>query len=159
MSDDEDRVDRELIMVHDITEESTASVVNGFTGDDPLLDMFWYACGRESDAWLLQIMGLLPEWWQPVHRVLARNLDRSHDLEDRPHEDALSRWDDMTVGERRRLRYGWRVIPTMDGGRIYRVADRRAPLIADAHIQVILDEMQVKELGPAETYPRLVQVQ
>lgn len=148
---------RELVLVHDELEsDPTTTVLTGFTGDDALLDMFWYAYGRESDAWLLHIMGLLPDWWQPVHAVMASHMERVEDLVEDPHRDALTRWDDMTLGERRRLRYGWRVVPTIDGGgRIYRVSDRRESILADASIQAILDEMPVPALGPSEVYPRL----
>lgn len=150
----DENVDRELILVHDIVEDAPATSVNGFTNDDALLDMFWHVCGRESDAWLLQIMGILPEWWRPVHLVRAMNLGTSADLEDQPHQDALSRWDNMTVGERRRMRYGWRVVPTLGGGRIYRTHDPRMPMFVEPEVQAILDEMPVKVLGPSLPYPR-----
>lgn len=144
--------ERELVIVYE--DREPVIVASGFTSDAHVHDMFAYLSGRESDAWLLHIMGLLPPWWQQVSQVQANNLDLGT-LEDTPHEDALARWDDMTTGERRRLRYGWRVVPTGDGGRIYRVLDRYAPIIIpDPDVQLILDEMEVKALGPSLSYPR-----
>lgn len=97
-------------------------IVEGATTDVGILALAENVHGRESDAWLLSLMGQLPDWWRLVDTVLATNLTESIDQEMKPGDDARQRWEGVSVRERVALQRGWRVVQGREGGHlIYRV--------------------------------------
>lgn len=101
-------------------------VVDGFTNDRGALIVKGNMLGHQVNAWLLSIMGQLPNWWRLVHEIQARNLADTDDEFDRPRYEATQLWKSSSPKERMSLQRGWRVIQgPAGGGQIYRVPNDR----------------------------------
>jgi hypothetical protein len=145
---------RELLLTY-LGEEEPVLYLDGITTDHGILEIFLGICGRESDAWLLRNLGLLPEWWRLVTKIQVCNLATHPDDEDRPEKDAQLRLADLTELERDNLRYGWRVHRTEEGGRILRSVDRRRPIQADPVLMMGLERVQRPVLGEHAVWPNV----
>lgn len=143
---------RELLYTYHRTVEPVY-IATGVTTDSGLMDMYGHVLGMESDAWLLEKLGLLPDWWQLVDIIEARNLTNFPDMNERPEADADQRLNDPDLSpyDRAVLKRGWRVMQTSGGGRIFRLPDR-TPIIRDIKVIAVLDSLPIKDLGPTEPY-------
>lgn len=131
-------------------------LLDGVTTDHGMLAIFTTIYSRESDAWLLHKLGLLPAWWQLVTSISVRNLAHLPDEEVEPEPDAQLRLADLTEPERDALRYGWRVQRTSDGGgRIMRRVDRRRPIEVDPILMMGLAKVPRPVKGPLSVWPNV----
>lgn len=106
---------RELWVVYEDTGEKEL-VVDGVPTDRHILDMYYSIFGRESDAWVMHTVDLLPDWWRLVSKVQVRNLTEHRGRSAKPHDDAVTRWEGASPRERVTMQRGWRVVRGRDGG-------------------------------------------
>lgn len=146
---------RELLLTY-LGEKEPVLFLDGLTTDHGALQIFCTVWSRESDAWLLHKLGLLPTWWRLVSSVSVHNLMHLPDEEMEPEPDAIMRLADLSEPERDALRYGWRVQRTSNGGgRITRRVDRRRPIEADPLLVMSLDRIERPVLGPMHVWPNV----
>lgn len=140
---------RELwVVFHDTSELEL--VVDGMTTDDALLNMFHSIHGRESDAWLLSIMGQLPDWWRLIDTIRTRGMTGRRNQSAKPRDDAQLRWKETEARERVTFQRGWRVIQGRDGGGnvIYRVPNDPERIFSTPVGEIKIEPIEIPEQRP-----------
>lgn len=117
---------RELWVLYRDTPRIPELIVDGTTSDLRMLDLYHSLFKRESNAWLLHLMGQLPDWWRLINKVWLRNLTEHRNPGQKPMDPALHRWKSANARERIMLQRGWRVVQGVYGGhQIYQVPPSR----------------------------------
>lgn len=145
---------RELLVTY-LGGQGPEVVLDGVTTDHGILMIYNNIIARESDAWLLRKLGLLPDWWRLATAVHVRHLSEFRDTYTHPEALAQRRLADLTEAGREELRYGWRVYQSGGGPRITRRADNRQPLQANSALLGSLNRVPRPVLGAHKPWPNV----